>query len=70
MSGEIDLSDIEKKQIRETWKVIDPHMAILGSQVFVWIFRNNPDLKSLFPFKDTPTEELERHPVFRNHAYR
>ncbi len=70
MSEKIDLSEAEKIEIRNTWKVIDPHMAILGSQVFIWIFRNNPDLKDLFPFRETPIDELEKHPVFRNHAYR
>ena len=70
MADTVILTEPEKKLIRETWILMEPQMAAMGSQVFLWIFETVPNLKELFPFKDTPTEDLENHPVFRNHSYR
>ncbi len=45
-------------------------MINIGTLVFLRIFNKNPELKALFPFRNSFGDELVSHPLFRSHAYR
>ena len=64
------LNQEQVAMINENWKLIDPHLTIVGKQIFLRIFEQKPECKSLFPFKNYWGDDLTKHPVFSAHAHR
>lgn len=65
-----DLSEKDKALIRRNWKYLACDLTGRGAKVFLRIFRDNPEVKLLFPFHALEGEELIRDANFRGHASR
>ncbi|XP_030754337.1 non-symbiotic hemoglobin 1 isoform X1 [Sitophilus oryzae] len=56
--------------ITKTWKTLSDGDATVktGMEMFLKLFEKNPQYQQLFPFRDTPKEELTSNNRFRAHC--
>lgn len=67
---DIIISEKEKAIIKRQWKSLSIDMKEMGIAVFLRIFRDNPEIKQLFPYKDKDKEQLLKTSGFKHHATR
>lgn len=60
----------QKQLVKFTWKIFADDMTGYGVQVFTYIFRIRPTIRSIFPFQDIPMASLPKDRRFRGHASR
>ena len=64
------ISTEEKIIIKRQWKVLSADIKRTGTDVFLEIFKLNPDIKLLFPFRNIDDKELMTNAQFKAHGIR
>lgn len=61
--------DQEKIIVKQQWKVLSTDMKGIGTMVFMRIFKQHPEVKKLFPFRNIDDDKLMSSKSFCGHAY-
>lgn len=68
--SEKPIPEEEKKIIKRHWRVLSTDIQRLGATVFLQIFKEHPEVKQLFSFRNVDDDNLLSCAEFRGHAYR
>ena len=66
----IDISEEEKEIIKRQWKVLSSDMKATGTAVFMHIFREQPEIKQQFSYREVDDKSLPMSLELRGHAFR
>ena len=66
----IEISEDEKEIIKRQWKVLSSDMKATGTAVFMQIFKEQPEIKQHFSYKDVDDKHLPMSSELRGHAFR
>ena len=58
----------EKIIVKQQWRTLSPDTKEIGAKVFMEIFKKYPEVKQMFPFRNTPDDRLVSSKVFNAHA--
>ena len=64
------VSEEEKTILKRQWKVLSSDIKRHGTDVFLQLFKLNPEMKQLFPFRNIDDNELINNVQFRSHGIR
>ena len=70
IQDETGIGEAEKIIIRRQWRVLSADIKETGTAVFLELFKLNPEMKQLFPFRHMNDEDLLDDARFRQHGIR
>lgn len=62
------LTPKEVRLLQSTWSLVQRDPVGNGIGLFLTFFKNNPEHKNLFPFRDVPNEDLYKNKTVQAHA--
>jgi len=63
-----DLTTHQKDVIRDAYAVFKANEEKNAADTFLYLIQQHPDLKSVFPWKDVPNDQLRDNPGFKEHV--
>ena len=65
---ETGLTPKEKELVQKSWSLVKTDLRGNGTDLFLLLFKEYPEAKSFFPFRDVPDEDLPTNGKFKAHA--